>query len=93
MHAGISEHALNLKVGTLAAPGMRGLRLAWPLRPAVGAWVGGRLHETVAAYVCFRHKEWWLQLAQSLIPEPTLLDSEVLTFSCAQVHTQAHMPM
>ena len=64
--------AAELAVGLLAGRRMRGLRLARPLRLALGAQVGGRLHESVAGYVGLGYKQQWLQVAQSLISQPTL---------------------
>ena len=53
LHVAILERPLHSLVGLLAGRKMRGRRLSRPLRPAVGAWVGARLHDSVAGYVGF----------------------------------------
>ena len=64
--------AAALAIGLLASRKMRGRRLLRSLDLAVGAWVGGRLHDSVAGYVGLGYKEECLQVAQLLLPEPTL---------------------
>ena len=64
--------AAALALGLLASRKMRGRRLLRSLDLAVGAWVGGRLHDSEAVYVGLGYKQQWLQVAQSLISQPTL---------------------
>ena len=64
--------AAALALGLLASRKMRGRRLLRSLDLAVGAWVGGRLHDSVAGYVGLGYRQQWLQMAQSLISQPTL---------------------
>ena len=91
LHVAILERPLNSPVGLLAGRKMRGRRLLRPLRLAVGAWVGGRLHDSVAGYVGLGYKQQWLQVAQSLISQPTVRQSQTVTRWDTQGLTEAHL--